>query len=225
MRHAGCSQPSVYKMMPIKIAFFDIDGTLHHGETLWEILHKKCGTWHTLGIRYWEDFLAGRIDYATFARLDVKAWEGLSESQFREALHEVTVFTEAIQIFNALRENETLIYLISNGIAQLAEHLVTLYGLTGYVANPVHIKDGVLTGEITLTLPYHGKGSEVRRLLMEHNIDSRNALAVGDGPGDLCMLDEVGHPIYLAYDKVHPPEYSGFLARSWKDIVNYVIYS
>ncbi|MEK6558171.1 MAG: HAD-IB family phosphatase, partial [Candidatus Margulisiibacteriota bacterium] len=157
-------------MRQIEIAFFDIDGTLHHGETLWEIIHKKNGTWDTLGISYWEAFLAGRIDYPTFARLDVKAWEGFRESEFKEALREVSLFTEAIQVFNTLRESGTLTYLISNGIAQLADHIVTLHGLTGYVANPVHIENGRLTGEITLSLPYHGKGVEVQRLLAEHDV-------------------------------------------------------
>ena len=206
----------------IRIAFFDIDGTLHHGETIWESLHKKNNTWDSLGRGYLDQFLAGDIDFETFARLDVAAWEGLAESTLQEAINEVMIFDEAVTVIDLLRSRGCHIYLISNGIAQFAEVLVRRHGLTGYRANPLSLINGRLSGHIDIRVPYKSKGNEVLQLLTQSNLTGEHAMAVGDGPGDVEMLNLVRHPFFLSPDGQRSDAYTGPYIQHWNDIIAYL---
>lgn len=206
----------------IRVAFFDIDGTLHHGQTIWEILHRKNETWDTLGKLYLEQFLSGEIDFETFARRDVAAWKGLSEIILHDAIEEIRIFEEAITVMDLLRSRGCEIYLVSNGIAQLAAKLVEKHGLSGYVANPLHIENGRLSGHIDIVIPYQSKDKEIKKILQNLDINPADAMAVGDGPGDVAMLCEVGHPFYLSLDGKRSEAFSGPYVEHWGEILGYL---
>ncbi|MDD5457138.1 MAG: HAD family phosphatase [Candidatus Margulisbacteria bacterium] len=205
----------------IKIAFFDIDGTIHRGDTLWEAMHKKLNTWESLGRHYLEQFSKREIDYEQFARLDVEAWAGAHQDLLEETITQIEILPETIYLFEKLLEKQIRIYLISNGIAQLAGHIVERFGLTGYRANPLEIEDKKLTGRINIILPYDHKGNAVRSILEKENIKSSQAMAVGDGPSDLHMLREVAFPVYYN-DHHYPSDYNGFVAKNWSEILCYL---
>ncbi len=206
----------------IRIAFFDIDGTLHQGETIWESLHKKNNSWETLGKLYLAQFLSGEIDFETFARLDVASWKGLSESVLNEAINEITLFEEAIAVIDILRSRGCHIYLISNGIAQLAESLVRRHQLTGYRANPLQLDNGELSGHIDILVPYQSKGAEVKRILEETNVSREHAMAVGDGPGDVDMFHLVDHPFFFSIDGQRSNNFNGPYISHWDEILSYL---
>ncbi len=208
----------------IRIAFFDIDGTLHRGETIWEILHKKNQTWETLGKRYLEQFIAGEIDFETFARLDVAAWKGLPESMLDEAIDEIILFEEAITVIDILRSRGCHIYLISNGIAQLAQGLVKRHQLSGFRANPLQLQNGELSGHIDILVPYQSKGDEVQKILNETNLSREHAMAVGDGPGDVDMFHLVDHPFFLSFNGQRYDTFEGPYIRHWNEILDYLMF-
>ena len=181
----------------LKAVFLDIDGTLHYGDTLWEAMHKRVGTWESHGTTYLEAFMQGTLSYEQFARNDAACWKGQSEKLLYETMEELKLFPEALHLISELRKRQIKIFLISNGIAQFAHYLVHRFGLSGYRANPLHVRNRTLTGDITIALPYKQKDIAARHILNRFDILPQQALAVGDGPGDQAMLDYVGTGIML----------------------------
>ena len=53
----------------IKLVAFDMDGCLAADPTVWELVHRRLGTWDSHGRPYWQRFLAGGLDYDEFEDL------------------------------------------------------------------------------------------------------------------------------------------------------------
>jgi phosphoserine phosphatase len=56
--------------MPIKIVFFDCDGTLTKVKSSWEYLHRRLELWTDKADAYQVLFREGKIDYNEFCRKD-----------------------------------------------------------------------------------------------------------------------------------------------------------
>lgn len=205
----------------IKVAFFDIDGTIHLGDSLWEAIHKKNSTWETLGIEYLQQYLDKKITFEEFAILDVKAWAGAPAKIMEDAINEFSLHKEVEKIFEKMITKNTKIFLISSGISQLAEALVKKYYLTGYYANDVIIRNGFITGEILINVGYEDKGIIVKKILEQENIPRTSALAIGDSYNDLLMFKEVDYPILLN-NKNKLADYDSFHALNWNEVLKYL---
>lgn len=207
----------------IQLAFFDIDETLHEGETIWEILHKKNHTWDSHGAKYWQMYLDKKIDYEEFAKLDAACWKGMPEKTLHEALDELKLFEEVEQLFEKLLAKNIKVYLISNSLSHMAQKIVQDFKLTGFHANDLIVVDGKLTGEIRLNIKYNDKGIIVRQILDQPENQGKKSLAIGDSNNDLPMLKAVDFPVlYNPKNKVFK-EYTGFTARTWQEILDYII--
>jgi phosphoserine phosphatase len=75
--------------MPIKIVFFDCDGTLTKVKSSWEHLHRKLGLWTDKADAYQVLFREGKIDYNEFCRKDAFLWKGLSVDKVNEIVEEI----------------------------------------------------------------------------------------------------------------------------------------
>jgi len=206
----------------IKIAFFDIDGTLHTGPSSWELVHIANGTWDTLGKRYLEEYYEGKIDFETFAELDVQSWKNMREDVFIETIKQIPLYPEVPFIFNYLQELGIKIYIISSGLAPFAEYLCEEYSLDGYVANDILIEKGKLTGEIELNVKYYEKGDIVKEILAAHDLSSKHAFAIGDGEGDVPMFNEVKYPVFFSPNNKVLTNYTGFSASTWQEVFAYI---
>jgi len=204
----------------LNVAFFDIDGTLHHGDTIWETIHKKNGTWESHGRVYLEKYLNKQINFKEFACLDVAAWKGLSEAVVLEAVAEFKVVPEAERLLNKLRATGVDVYLVTNSLSHVARDIVARLGLTGHISNDLIVHDGRLTGEILINIDYYDKGDVVRKILAEMN--NPVSLAIGDGGNDLAMLKEVTYPILYNPKERSFPDYKGFVARDWGEVLGHV---
>jgi HAD superfamily phosphoserine phosphatase-like hydrolase len=207
--------------MKIDVAFFDIDGTLHSGDTIWEILHKKIGTWETKGKLYLQQFLAKEISFEKFAILDALAWKGISEEVIIEAVNEINFYKEIDDLFFTLNKKGTDIYLVSNSISHIASVLQKKLPIKGYYTNELEIKNKITTGKIHLNLKYKEKGKVVKKILKDNNY--KTSLAVGDGKNDFPMLQEVDYPIFLNNSlKVVEDCKEFFIANNWQEILGYL---
>lgn len=59
--------------MPIKIVFFDCDGTLTKIKSSWEYIHRRLNIWNNNADKYQALFHSGLIDYDEFCRRDRKS--------------------------------------------------------------------------------------------------------------------------------------------------------
>src|SRR2546426_10526430 len=61
---------------PFLAALFDLDGTLTPVTSFWQHLHEVLAQWHDDADDFQRQFRGGKIDYATFCRLDAERWKG-----------------------------------------------------------------------------------------------------------------------------------------------------
>ncbi len=160
--------------------------------TVWEIMHRKLGTWESQGLVYWNSYLRGEVEYDDFARLDVRTWAGTSVSELEEAARQVPTMPGVEELLPALVGAGLSVALISNGLLELAEHIAGQYGVQHVFANRALHRDGKLTGELDILVPYESKGAVLTRLMSRLGLSPENVAAVGDARADLAMFQEAG---------------------------------
>ena len=176
----------------IKLAVFDMEGCLTDDPTVWEIMHRKRGTWESHGLRYWEQYRAGELDYDTFARMDVEAWGRAPVELLDAAAREVPLMAGCTELLAGLRAGGVRVAIVSNGLMDVAERFRREFGVTHVLANRIVTEDGRLTGAISIDVPYEGKGAAVRALAGELGLRRGEIAAVGDSRSDIAMFREAG---------------------------------
>ena len=178
-----------------QLVVFDMEGTLTTDPTVWELMHRKTGTWESHGCRYWEDFRAGRIDYDAFARKDVAAWSGAASELLDEAVNSVPLMSGCRELLEHLAALGAVTAIVSNGLERLALRVAGEFGIERVAANRERIRDGRLTGELDILVPYNAKAEALRHIAVETGARIEDALAVGDGTADIGMFRVAGRSI------------------------------
>ncbi|WP_010477965.1 HAD-IB family phosphatase [Thermococcus zilligii] len=172
----------------VRLAAFDLEGTLVKSVSGWIELHKKFGTWEK-GKEYAEMFFGGRIDYATWAELDASLWKGHTREEIFEWVGSVEHMEGAHELFDFLRENNFKTAILSSGLMCLARKIADDFGADYVFANElVFDENGVITGKVIPRVDFVGKGSILRALKEE--LSPELTVAVGDGHNDLSMFAE-----------------------------------
>jgi len=80
----------------------------------------------------------------------------------------------------------------------MVEPLATYLKLDEIVAGRPERADATFTGRMLEPYPYrHGKLQAAERLAAEQDLDLGASYMYGDSPGDLPMLEAVGHPFVV----------------------------
>jgi len=176
----------------LALVVFDMEGTLTSDPTVWEIMHLKLGTWESHGLRYWEEFKAGRLHYDEFARLDVATWKGAPVALLEEAVAEVPLMPGCRDLLEFLDRRGVRTAIVSNGLERLGSRLAREVGVERVAANREVVHDGVLTGDLELRVSYGAKGSLLAELAGQMDVPLERVAAVGDGPADVAMFERAG---------------------------------
>jgi len=80
--------------MRLKLAVFDLDGTLKKVRDPYVYLHQRLGTWPQ-SQAFFSDGLAGRIPYEEWLRLDAAMWKGVPRAHI-EALFQADLGVEYV---------------------------------------------------------------------------------------------------------------------------------
>jgi len=177
---------------PIKLAVFDMEGCLTDNPTVWEIMHRKLGTWESHGLPYWDRYRAGELDYDKFARMDVAAWRGAPAGLLDDAAAEVPLMRGCAELMAALHAAGVRAALISNGLVCVAERFRRDFGVEHVHANRALTRDGRLTGEIRMDVPHDDKGDVLRALAARLDVTPAETVAVGDSVADVAMFRAAG---------------------------------
>jgi phosphoserine phosphatase len=177
--------------MPIKIAFFDCDGTLTKIKSSWEYVHRKLNIWESNADEFQKLFREGAIDYGEFCRRDALLWKGLALREVLEIAEQIPYQEGAKETVAALKEMGIFTVIISTGLSFVVDKVRDGLGIHMSLSNELITKGGFLTGKTLINVEYDRKGYWVKKILKDMGIDSSSACAIGDGQGDRGMFEAV----------------------------------
>ena len=176
--------------MPLRLAIFDLDGTLKQARDPYVYLHQRLGTWEAAQA-FFAQGISGQLKYDDWLRLDAALWKGVSRATMEGLFRENPYLPGAREAVRALRQAGAQVALVSTGLNIHAELVQAELGVDRIFANEILFQDGQATGEARTRVPEGGKGQIVEQLQAELGLDPGDCLAVGDSRSDAAMFDRV----------------------------------
>jgi phosphoserine phosphatase len=196
--------------MPLRLAIFDLDGTLKQVRDPYVFLHKRLGTWEAA-----QDFsakgMAGELSYDDWLRLDASLWKGVRRATMEECFRQNPYLPGARQTVRGMKEAGVHVALVSSGPSVHAEQVQAELGPDQVFANQILFENGQATGRACTRVPEKGKAQIVAQLQREIGVEPGECLAVGDSPSDIGMFHQVRLGIALNPSSEEVREAAGLL--------------
>ena len=182
---------------PIRLAFFDVDGTLKAERDPYLYLHRHLGT-EEQGSKSQKMFERGEIDYDEWGQLDAKLWAGQEAAHVTRILADIPWVPGAHQVVDLLRRADVPIVLVSSGLDLHVREVAAEIGAAQAFANQLCVANGHLSGELRILVPQWGKGEIVEGVMAQVGLSAADCIAVGDGFSDVAMFEQVGWSVAVA---------------------------
>jgi HAD superfamily PSPase-like hydrolase len=192
----------------IKLAAFDLDGTVLEHNSSWVAIHKHFGTEHK-GAASLRLYTEGKIDYREFMRRDISSWpKRVTKDEIIGILSDYKIRREAPGVFKELRRRRIPTALVTSGIDILARDVARDLEIDYWVANGLRFdRYGKLLPRGVGRVDPTRKDLAYQRLLSKLGIPSKETIAVGDTIYDLAFLKSAGLGFMLAHTtRVPDPE-------------------
>lgn len=174
----------------IRLAAFDMDGTLVDVASSWAAVHDYFGESNSEALRL---FLTDRIDDLEFMRRDIQLWwkhrPAITAMELEEILDQVPLMPGARELFRALREAHVVTAIISGGIDLLARRIGRDLGIDYVLANGFRVDgDGRLTGDGIVRVPIKGKEQVLAQVQAQLGILPEATGSVGNSEIDVGLF-------------------------------------
>ncbi len=176
---------------PLRLAVFDLDGTLKEAFSPWRYLHVALG-FEEQADEYRARFLSGEIDYLEWARLDAALWKGQPVAKVETIFRSNAYRPGVSELFQWLRRFMVPSAIVSTGLNVQVRQVAAELGVWRSVSNELVVEGGCLTGEAIIHVTEHSKGEVMARLRAEARARPEECLAVGDGPADMQLFAQAG---------------------------------
>ena len=184
----------------MRLAAFDMDGTVLEHNSSWVAIHRHFGTEHK-GAASLRLYTEGKIGYREFMRRDISSWpKGVMRPEIVEILSGYKIRREAPGVFDRLKRRGVKTALVTSGIDILAKEVTRRLGIDYWLANGLRFDrdDRLLPTGIGRVDPTR-KDLAYLRLLSRVGIPSKKTVAVGDTIYDLAFLKSAGLGFMLAH--------------------------
>jgi len=185
----------------LKLAAFDIDGTLKVERDPYVYLHRRLGVM-AQAEAITQAGLSGQISYEEWLRADAMLWRGTPRSTLEQFFRENVYVPGARETVQALQSCGVHVVLLSAGLLLHAEMVAADLGIAHAFGNEIFFTDSVgtgsdgpdsygdavVSGEVQAHVPVGGKGVVLARLQAELGIAPEETLAVGDTRSDVDMF-------------------------------------
>ncbi len=189
--------------MPLRLAIFDLDGTLKQARDPYVYLHQRLGTWE-VAQAFFDQGVSGQLPYSEWLRLDASLWRGTSRVAMEAFFRDNSYLPGARETVCALKQAGVRVAVVSTGLSVHAELVQAELGLDWIIANELLFEDGYATGAARERVPEGGKGQIVEQLQAEFAVSPADCLAVGDGTSDVAMFarSRIGVAVNPSSDQV-----------------------
>ena len=164
----------------LKLAVFDLDGTLKQAPDPYVYLHERLGTLEAAEV-FTARGLSGEIPYDEWLRLDTGLWTGTPRSVLVRHLHENPYLPGARETVAALKAAGVIVAIISSGLLLHAQMVAEELGIGPVIGNELFFDgdedDPVVNGQVRTHCPYGAK-----RPILEQ----MQAQPGGNAGGDTC---------------------------------------
>jgi DNA (cytosine-5)-methyltransferase 1 len=178
----------------LKLAVFDLDGTLIRPRSSWKYLHEKLGTWEMARANA-ELFYDKKITWEEWANRDAKLWKGTATDEVERIARKCPITRGARETICRLGERDFAMAIISGGLSFFAERVGQELKIQNVFANKLSSKDGILTGEVVNLVTQTNKCELLSLLLERLGLSLRQTVAIGDDFTMIPMFKIVGQSI------------------------------
>jgi phosphoserine phosphatase len=189
----------------LKLAVFDLDGTLKRERDPYVYLHRRLGTLEAAEA-FTAKGMSGEIPYEEWLRLDTGLWTGQPRSLLVQHLRDNPYLPGARETVAALKARGITVAIISSGLLLHAEMVAEELGIGPVLGNEIGFAgDGaaaVVNGHVQVHVPYGGKRAVLARLQAELEVTPAETLAAGDTRSDLGLFSLAA--ISIAVQPDHP---------------------
>jgi len=176
----------------LKLAVFDLDGTLKQAPDPYVYLHRRLGTLEAADA-FTARGLSGEIDYEEWLRLDASLWRGTPKSVIERLLWENPYVPGAQETVATLKAHGMRVAIITSGLLLHAEMVAAELGIGPVLGNEIffddHGPDPVVNGRVRAHFTMHEKGAVMERLQAQLNLPPAACLAVGDTSSDIPLFE------------------------------------
>ena len=184
----------------MKLAAFDLDGTLVRGESVWEAIARGIGRLER--VREMEQFRPDQVAEITAAREESAGWySAFTNDELLEHVSPIRVAPGVDDGFALLHAHGFKIAVVSLTWEFAVEWFAGRFGGDYYIGTGLS-SDGEITH-----FWHRDKALWLARLARRLGVDMDDVAAVGDSRGDGPMLSAVGHPYWVG--ETVPPQLNG----------------
>ena len=175
----------------LKLAIFDIDGTLRRVRDPWIHLH------HHLGVAEQakdlpESWKRGEISYEEWARLDASFWRGHTREKMVAALETNPYRDGAKELIGWFTSHSIPCVGISSGLSIFNQVTARELGIGEIISNELHFDGDMCNGEISVYVHENSKGRIMEEVLHRYAVVEEQVVALGDGTADIPLLTKAG---------------------------------
>jgi phosphoserine phosphatase len=192
----------------IRLAAFDMDGTVLEHNSSWVAIHKHFGTGRkaATSLRLYTE---GKIDYKDFMRRDIGSWpRNVTRDEIADILSGYKVRQEAPTTLSELKSKGIKTALVTSGIDILAKKVAEELEIDFWIANGLKFDGkGILLPDGVGRVDPTRKDIAYEKLLSKVGIPSKSTIAVGDTIYDLAFLKSAALGFMLTHTtRVPDPE-------------------
>jgi len=176
---------------PLKLAIFDIDGTLRRVRDPWIHLHHHLGV-ADLAKEFPARWQKGEISYAEWAELDAALWRGYSREKIVEALELNPLRVGARKLVDWFNSRSIPCVGISSGLAIFNEVTAEELNIKEIISNDLQFEGNICNGKITIQVNEENKGQVMDKILQRYSTAEEQVVAFGDGTADIPVLTKAG---------------------------------